>query len=207
MKDGPKIWSAILVGAFLVAWLCVRTVSLRLLGVFLMAVLIIGVVVRGAVWVLVWLQRRDPVAKEMSTKLIEINQLSIETAREKATQILQDINRFKCVRASSPPPEEICSLGVHVSNVLGVYERIETVKPDTCLGWNEMGRSDLNPEFIRIGYCIDGTEIAVKPSADIVYLIDGSEAGEADVAGDSYPSIYHLILATYTNVYEVGEQS
>ena len=206
MGHVPKVWSSILLGAFLTAWLCVRTVSFGFFLVFLLAVLVLAVVFHGAVGVLVWLQGRYPVAKETRAKLKEIDQLSIETARGKVEQILQDIEKFRCVRASGAPPEEIRSLGVYVSEVLAAYERIETVQPDACLGWSEIGRSNLNPECTRIGYCIDGTEIVVKSGGDTIYVIDGSERGSEDLAGDSYPSIYHWILATYATVYRVGEQ-
>lgn len=122
----------------------------------------------------------------------EIEGLSLETARQRAEQLLADAARFEATPATSPLPSELASqLGGHTRQFLETWEDIWT----SPLREATIGREWLKPSkhagVMEIGSCEDCGALLARNDAEMIYdecsLSAGSLAPYA-------PSIYHAIL-------------
>ena len=153
-----------------------------------------------------WLERRrmSLSLRNMEQVIAEIRELNFEEARRRALPLLEDISKFKCVKGSSDQHLPY-QLSGSLQQFFSTYESVETLAGEARLSRNLVGPSEYQIGFLRIGTDFDFTEIAVRPSEDSIYQIDGSEISDKDFTTSQFPSIYHWVLATVEVLYSVNE--
>lgn len=131
----------------------------------------------------------------------EVDALPLQNGKEIAELILSDKEKFRCVKStpSAHEREWLKNLSPSLRGFFEKYQSVETVYGDTQINRAEIGQSEYNDAFVKIGCSTDFTDLVVKANEDSVYRIDGSEKAETDY--ERYPSIYHLIVMIDKLVY------
>jgi hypothetical protein len=124
----------------------------------------------------------------------ELFALSIDEARQQATHHLSDPTKFRCILVSgnSEPPSGV-RLPPLITEVFSRYEEIRECYGDVHISHDQIGQSQINPQYTRIGSNTDHTEIVILGSADKVYEKDWSDT-ESNGSLSHYPTLYHFIL-------------
>ena len=199
MKDLRRLlttYASMFIGAFLLAYFLSKT-PIGFIIVFVLSFTLVASLYHLVVRILVGIASRDPIIKAIRNLEEEIARLPVENVKAEAEQLLKDSSRFSCSKATKSLPGFIQSLGSHLVDVFGKYKSIRTVQGQVVLGWDEVGISDLNPEYVRIGKDEEFfTEIVVRKGEETIYVIDGSEKSKGDIEQDRYSTIYHWILYT-----------
>lgn len=127
--------------------------------------------------------------------------MTIEEAKHVTAGIIIDKRRFKIVRLKNKFEIEILRrLAPHLRDFFSKYYKISAIYGDMMIRGDEIGLSEINPLFIKIGIDADHTELVVRQYEERVYEIDGFEKG--GIPEISYDSIYHLLIDRNNVMYE-----
>lgn len=136
-----------------------------------------------------WIQEQRESALRFQEKVAAIAMLPYDVARLKASELLQDSERYTTVPATSPAPSD---LPRGLQDLFGLYDRIEgAFTIDRSLVGRSEYFSELLPGFQRVGTDFTGhVEVLVTATGDEVRVVEDPK----DVT-ERYPSIWHLLLA------------
>lgn len=129
--------------------------------------------------------------------------MRVEEARQLAYQLLSNPLKFACVKAYAKLNIQV-NLPRTVREVFSEYQSVRTIAGEAYLGTDVIRPAEYHKDFWRIGTNLDFTEVAVRPPADDVYEIDGSEKTEDELNGSRLPTIFHWILVTSEVLYGTG---
>lgn len=153
-----------------------------------------GIVVIGGA--LMWLWDRsvekqkttiDQKAKEC---LDSINALSFDEVKSRAMAVLNDEDKFYCVKARQKLPTHIAELGGDIAKLFGIYESINVLGFDDTLDWKLVNVADFNTNFYRVGQAFETGEYLVKKNDRKFF--EGDPIGPVEI--EEYRSVYHWIL-------------
>ncbi len=118
--------------------------------------------------------------------------VSIEQARISALKLLRDESLFRCAgKQQTIRSPELPKLSDTLIAFFGEFGEVNPQRGEAVISWKEIGVSEYDPNFIRIGRDEDFQEIVVRPGSDILYLIRGLHDEKRD---GSYKSIYHWVI-------------
>jgi hypothetical protein len=135
----------------------------------------------------------------LERKVSRIKLLDIPEARRDAYHVLTVPGKFECVKADSDFVES--TFPETVREIFSKYYSIKSVAGEAYLSRDVVGPAEYGSGLWRIGTNMDFTEIVVRPNADDVYEIDGSEKSEAALSSSRLPTIFHWILVTDATLY------
>jgi hypothetical protein len=121
-----------------------------------------------------------------------IETLSAAEAEKRARALLADGGKFEVVRRPAdrfPLAEELAG---RVRDFFREIESLKAVHGDAELIRADIGRSTLNPSYIRIGRDIESVEINVRPGEETIYEIDAFDTRKPFA---QHASIDHWLLA------------
>lgn len=138
---------------------------------------------------------------ELEREISKIVLMTAEDARQCAFQLLSNPQRFACVRAQGELNVRE-KLSRTVCELFSKYESVRVIAGEAYLGTDVIGPSEYQKGFLRIGTNLDFTEVAVRPMADDIYEIDGSEENEQEFSASRLPTVFHWILVTSRVLHE-----
>ncbi len=198
----PTRWSQIQFGlvlalcAHVIAILLVGGVSIEYLIVFGVSFVVVGLifdlaikaVVKGTDRSLAQFKQRYQSAKS------KITALSLPEAKHRALTMLEDGSTFACVKTTATGDIELERLPQGVKDFFVQFESAEAVDGELRVRRADIGISNLNRQFIRIGTESDFREIVVRPNQESIFVIDGSEDDSSDWPKHAHKSIFHFLL-------------
>jgi hypothetical protein len=199
MKDKLILFSSALFGAVLLAHIVDQSHGRVFWTVLLGAVGVFSLGLRAVIHKFTLLG--DKQATPHQAIVLAVGSLSLDSARRKAFEIIDDPAKFRTATASVPLPEDGTSLPQTVRELFARYDSIEAVRGDLKLRRDLIGASDYMQGMTRIGQDIESTEVVVRVNDPRLYVIDGSETTLAEAANDSYPSVYHYLLCVAAHLY------
>jgi hypothetical protein len=195
-----QTWSSLVLGALLLAYLTSGGNLAKFATVFTVCFLLLVLLFFGLVRLLKVSRESDELDQRIVKQLTEVRALSREEAEKRALRLLDS----KVYRSVENPIREdsLPWCGPALQKFFCRFEIVREVKGETSLNRSQIRASTLREGFVRIGTDMDSTEIVALPNEDTVYVIDGSEPRDQPLE-ESFPTIYHFIVAGYSDRAEV----
>jgi hypothetical protein len=199
-----QIWPSLVLGALLIAYVTSGRNFLKFGAVFGVSFLLLAFLFFGLVRVMrVW-RESDRVHQQVTQELAAARALSQEEAEKRALKLLYDSKLYRIVE--NPTLGDSLPLhGPGLQKFFCRFEIVREIKGETFLDRNQIATSTLREGFLRIGTDLEHTEIVARANEDTIYIIDGSEP-EDQALEESFPTIYHYIIAGYPDQLELDEK-
>lgn len=199
-----QVWPSFVLGALLIACLSAGRDLARFTTVFgvsflFLALLFFGLVRMTKVW-----RESSNVHQQVVEQLEIARALTQEEAEKRALMLLYDVKLYRILE-NPELGDSLLLQGPVLRKFFLRFETVREIKGDTCLDRNHIGISALREGFLKIGTDMEHTEIVAKPNEDTIYIIDGTEPKDQPLE-EGFPTIYHYIVAGYSNQVELDDK-
>ena len=117
------------------------------------------------------------------------NNLSKQEVVNLAKAMLNDEEKFHCIRATNTIVPNHEKLPAGLLELFAMYDSIQSLRSEGILEREMIGISSYGPDYLKIGEGLE-CDIAIQSEKEHIFFLDGGA-----VEGlESYPSIYHWIL-------------
>jgi hypothetical protein len=114
--------------------------------------------------------------------------------------LLNDTAKFTVTPWETPPARhESLPPGVHALYLK--YQRIQAVMGDMDINFTTITPWEYDSSYLCIGTDSIHTFILLKSCKEKIYVLDDTETADTD--SENWPSIYHMILMTARNLYDI----
>ncbi len=138
-------------------------------------------------------------SEELRVGVPQIKKLPCAEAKIKALEVLQDDEKFLCVKDDAGL-DAIEDWSGTLKDFFLVFHSVAVQNADSQISRDFIGGSEISADYIRIGITLEHCELAFRPGEDTIYIIEGS--GDSPEELDSFSSIYHWILYEKATVYD-----
>jgi hypothetical protein len=198
-----QTWGGIISGALLIAYLMSGRNLGRFAAVFVVTFLLLALLFFGFVRLLVRCRQSDKIYRRIEEELAAVRALSLQEAEQKALTLLLGGEKYRIVEKPALA-YALQSLGPLLQQFFSRFEKVTEIKGETSLDRSEIGPSTVREGFIRIGTDMEHAEIVARPNEDVIYAIDGTEP-HGPRAEEGFPTIYHYLIAGYSNESNAGK--
>lgn len=191
------IWS-ILLASYLGAHYAEKLMKWNFAVVFILSAITMGALIYCVMHLLLKRLEKEAIAYEKHSNKIkaELQQLTPKQAKQLAIDAIQS-GAFEATAATKDTSTHNIpsTFAPQLRDFFSLYSRVTDNYMDLDLA--SVGPSEIGAGFIRIGSGLDHSEYAVKPAEETIYELDHEYDGDGFIIVETYPSIYHMILALY----------
>lgn len=139
-----------------------------------------------------WREKSSRTLIESAARLErEVSLLSMEQATQRAAELLRTGQHFRTVKSPLGQKDEslLAQLPPSVAKLFRDYSSIAATNGDQRISRDSVGPSEFRQGFLRIGYDMDSSEVAVRPGDEHLFVLTPNEEPEQEA-----PSVFHWLV-------------